>query len=64
MELEKLELTVRAYKVLKQAGIRNAEDLQGMKISQLMKLRNMGRKGLEEIMVKTKQFGIKLNYED
>ncbi len=50
--LEDLGLSVRSYNCLKRAGISSVEELKNMKVDELMHVRNLGRKGIEEIKTK------------
>ena len=56
--IDEMDLSVRAYNCLRRAGIDTLADLQKMTREDLMKVRNMGRKSLEEIVMKAKDFGI------
>ena len=55
-----MELSVRSYNCLKHNGVHYIKDLEGMKISKLIKMRNLGRKSLEEILDKCLEWGINL----
>lgn len=55
-----MELSVRSYNCLKHSGINYIKDLEGMKLSKLLKIRNLGRKSLEEILDKCQVFGISI----
>jgi len=56
--IDEMDLSVRAYNCLRRAGIDTLADLQKMTQEDLMKVRNLGRKGLEEIIAKAKEYGI------
>jgi len=56
--IDEMDLSVRAYNCLRRAGIDTLADLQKMTREDLMKVRNMGRKSLEEIITKAKEYGI------
>jgi len=58
VSIDALDLSVRAHNCLKRAGVNTLEDLRKMNREDLMKLRNMGRKSLEEIITKAKEYGI------
>lgn len=56
--IDEMDLSVRAYNCLKRAGVNTLEDLQKINQKDLMKVRNMGRKSLEEIIAKAEGYGI------
>ena len=62
--IEELELSVRSFNCLKRAGISTVEDLTSKTISDMMKVRNLGRKSLEEVLAKLKELGLQLNPSD
>ena len=64
MTIEELDLSVRAYNCLKRAGINTVEDLVSKSEDEMMKVRNLGRKSLEEVMAKLDSLGFKLNTDD
>ncbi len=64
MPIEELELSVRSYNCLKRAGIFTVEDLTNKTESHLMKVRNLGRKSLEEVINKVKSLGLTFKDED
>ncbi len=64
MPIEELELSVRSYNCLKRAGIFTVEDLTNKTESHLMKVRNLGRKSLEEVISKVKSLGLSFKDED
>lgn len=55
-----LDLSVRSTNCLSRAGVKTLEDLSKMTINDLWRVRNLGRKSLEEIIIKLKDFGIEL----
>lgn len=57
MTIEELDLSVRSYNCLKRAGINTVEDLTLRKEEEMMKVRNLGRKSLEEVCNKIKSLG-------
>ena len=61
MTIEELDLSVRSFNCLKRAGINTVEDLVGKTESDMMKVRNLGRKSLEEVLAKLKELGLSLN---
>jgi len=60
MTIEELDLSVRSYNCLKRAGINTVEDLAGKTEEDMMKVRNLGRKSLEEVLKKLKDLGLSL----
>jgi DNA-directed RNA polymerase subunit alpha len=60
MTIEELDLSVRSYNCLKRAGINTVEDLAGKTEEDMMKVRNLGRKSLEEVLNKMTDLGIAL----
>ena len=64
MTIEELELSVRSFNCLKRAGINTVEDLVSKSEDEMMKVRNLGRKSLEEVMAKLDSLGFKLNTDD
>jgi DNA-directed RNA polymerase subunit alpha len=60
MSIEELDLSVRSYNCLKRAGINNVEDLAGKTEDDMMKVRNLGRKSLEEVLKKMSDLGLSL----
>ncbi|MEE1277608.1 MAG: DNA-directed RNA polymerase subunit alpha [Acutalibacteraceae bacterium] len=64
MTIEELDLSVRSFNCLKRAGINTVEDLIGKTEEDMMKVRNLGRKSLEEVIAKLDSFGFSLRSED
>lgn len=62
--IEDLDFSVRAYNCLKRAGIHNLQDLVNKSESEMMKIRNLGRKSLKEVLDKVKELGLVLRDED
>lgn len=60
MTIEELDLSVRSYNCLKRAGINTVEELIRKTEEDMMKVRNLGRKSLEEVNVKLAQLGLSL----
>jgi DNA-directed RNA polymerase subunit alpha len=60
MSIEELDLSVRSYNCLKRAGINTVQDLAGKTEEDMMKVRNLGRKSLEEVLKKMSDLGIAL----
>lgn len=61
MSIEELDLSVRSYNCLKRAGINTVEDLANKTEEEMMKVRNLGRKSLEEVLNKMSELGLSLN---
>ena len=61
MNIDELELSVRSYNCLKRAGINTVEELTNKTPEDMMKVRNLGRKSLEEVLAKLKELGLSLN---
>ena len=61
MNIDELELSVRSYNCLKRAGINTVEELTNRTPDDMMKVRNLGRKSLEEVLGKLKELGLQLN---
>ena len=61
MNIDELELSVRSYNCLKRAGINTVEELCNRTSEDMMKVRNLGRKSLEEVLSKLKELGLQLN---
>lgn len=64
MSIDELELSVRSYNCLKRAGINTVEELTNRTSEDMMKVRNLGRKSLEEVLNKLKELGLSLNLSD
>lgn len=60
MNIDELELSVRSYNCLKRAGINTVEELTNRSSDDMMKVRNLGRKSLEEVLAKLKELGLSL----
>ena len=58
MSIEDLELSVRSFNCLKRAGISTVEDLANKSISEMMKVRNLGKKSLDEVTNKLQVLGL------
>ena len=64
MNIDELELSVRSYNCLKRAGINTVEELTNRTAEDMMKVRNLGRKSLEEVLAKLKELGLQLHPSD
>lgn len=64
MSIEELDLSVRSYNCLKRAGINTVEDLANKTEEEMMKVRNLGRKSLEEVLNKMAELGLALSPSD
>lgn len=58
MPLEVMDLSIRSYNCLKRAGIKTLQDLSKCKISDLMRVRNLGRRSLQEVVDKCNEYGV------
>ncbi len=63
-QIEDLDFSVRAYNCLKRAGIHTLQDLVNKSDSEVMKIRNLGKKSLKEVMDKVKDLGLTLRDDD
>jgi DNA-directed RNA polymerase subunit alpha len=61
MNIDELELSVRSFNCLKRAGINTVEELTNKTPEDMMKVRNLGRKSLEEVLNKLKELNLSLN---
>ena len=64
MTIEELDLSVRSFNCLKRAGINTVEDLINKSEEEMMKVRNLGRKSLEEVIWKMASLGFNLHKDD
>ena len=64
MTIEELDLSVRSFNCLKRAGINTVEDLISKTEEEMMKVRNLGRKSLEEVVAKLASLGFGLSEAD
>ena len=64
MTIEELDLSVRSFNCLKRAGINTVEDLISKTEEDMMKVRNLGRKSLDEVIAKLKSMGLSLSKEE
>ena len=60
MSIDELELSVRSYNCLKRAGINTVEELCSKTPEEMMKVRNLGKKSLDEVLEKLDELGLKL----
>ena len=60
MTIEELELSVRSYNCLKRAGINTVEELTLKTEDDMMKVRNLGKKSLDEVKAKLAELGLSL----
>ncbi|MBR1450966.1 MAG: DNA-directed RNA polymerase subunit alpha [Lachnospiraceae bacterium] len=61
MNIDELELSVRSYNCLKRVGINTVAELVNKTPDEMMKVRNLGRKSLEEVLAKLNELGLQLN---
>ncbi len=64
MTIEELDLSVRSYNCLKRAGINTVEELIQKNEEDMMKVRNLGKKSLEEVINKLNELGLSLRKDD
>ena len=64
MNIEELELSVRSFNCLKRANINTVQELCSKTSDEMMKVRNLGRKSLEEVLAKLKELGLSLRKEE
>lgn len=64
MNIDELELSVRSYNCLKRAGINTVQELINKTPEDMMKVRNLGRKSLDEVYAKLKELGLSLRTGD
>ena len=64
MNIDELELSVRSYNCLKRAGINTVAELINRTPEDMMKVRNLGRKSLDEVLAKLKELGLSLNQNE
>jgi DNA-directed RNA polymerase subunit alpha len=64
MTIEELDLSVRSYTCLKRAGINTVEDLTNKSEEDMMKVRNLGKKSLDEVVYKLNGLGLYLKKEE
>ena len=60
MSIEDMDLSVRSYNCLKRAGIHTVEDLTKKSEDDMLKVRNLGRKSLDEVISKLRSYGLDL----
>ncbi len=64
MTIEELDMSVRSFNCLKRAGIDTVEDLINHTEEEMMKVRNLGKKSLEEVILKLESLGLELKKEE
>ena len=64
MSIEDLELSVRSFNCLKRAGVHTLQDLVNKSENDMMKIRNLGKKSLKEVLDKIKELGLDLRDDD
>ena len=64
MNIDELELSVRSYNCLKRAGIHTVQQLCAKTPDEMMKVRNLGRKSLEEVLAKLKELNLSLSTQE
>ena len=64
MSIDELEFSVRAYNCLKRANINTLQDLTEKSENEMMKIRNLGKKSLKEVIDKVKEMGFSFRNDD
>jgi len=64
MTIEELDLSVRAFNCLKRAGVNTVGDLVNKSPEEMMKVRNLGKKSLEEVIAKLQSLGFDLSRDE
>ena len=64
MNIEDMDLSVRSYNCLKRAGIHTVEDLTKRSEDDMLKVRNLGRKSLDEVILKLNSYGLSLSSKE
>jgi DNA-directed RNA polymerase subunit alpha len=64
LSIDDLDFSVRAYNCLKRAGINTLQDLTNMTELEVMKIRNLGKKSLKEVLDKVRELGLELREDD
>ena len=64
ISIDDLELSVRSFNCLKRAGINTIGDLDGFTVERFMKIRNLWRKSMEEVIARLKEYGIEIKSEN
>ena len=64
MTIEELDMSVRSFNCLKRAGIDTVEDLTNRTEEDMIKVRNLGKKSLEEVIQKLRSLGLELKKEE
>ena len=64
MVIEDMDLSVRSYNCLKRASIHTVEDLTNKTEDDMLKVRNLGRKSLDEVIQKLESYGLSLKKQE
>ena len=64
MVIEDVDLSVRSYNCLKRANIHTVEDLTKKTEDDMLKVRNLGRKSLDEVIAKLESYGLSLKKQE
>ena len=64
MAIEDMDLSVRSYNCLKRANIHTVEDLTKKTEEEMLKVRNLGRKSLDEVILKLASYGLSLEKKE
>ena len=63
VDIQEMELSVRSYNCLKRAGFDNISDLEGMTVEKLMRVRNLGKRSVDEVVSKAREWGLEIEHE-
>jgi DNA-directed RNA polymerase subunit alpha len=64
MNIDDMDLSVRSFNCLKRAGIQTVEDLTRRTEDDMLKVRNLGKKSLDEVIVKLESYGLSLKNKE
>ena len=64
MNIEDMDLSVRSYNCLKRANIHTVDDLTKKTVDDMLKVRNLGRKSLDEVIAKLNSYGLSLTEKE
>ena len=64
MKIEEMDFSVRSYNCLKRANIHTVEDLIRKTEEEMLKVRNLGKKSLDEVMQKLEAYGLSLEKKE
>ena len=64
LPIEEMDLSVRSYNCLKRAGINNVEDLTKKSRGDMLKVKNLGIKSIDEVIAKLESYGLSLRKDE